>query len=97
MGALLIKGGQVICSSANMSRPFGKLNRGFHAEERLLKSQKNAKGATLVVVRLNKHKKPATMSRPCPKCWPLVLASGVKKVIYINWDGCVIVERIRYG
>lgn len=92
VGALLVKGGQIIAMAANMSRPFGCMNRGFHAEERLLRNI-DATGCTLVVVRLNSKDKKATMSRPCEKCWPLVMSSNVKKVVFINWDGKIKVEK----
>jgi deoxycytidylate deaminase len=92
VGALLVKGGRVLASSSNMSRPYGCMNRGYHAEERLLRNV-DATGCILVVVRLNKRDKKATMSRPCSKCWPLVERSNVKKIVFINWDGKVEVEK----
>ncbi len=93
VGALLIRGGSVVARASNMSRPFGCSNRGFHAEERVLKNR-DARGLTLVVVRANRNGKPATMSRPCEKCLPLIIKKGVKKVIYINWNGNFVEERI---
>lgn len=93
VGALLVKGGNIIARASNMSRPFGDINRGFHAEERVLKNR-DARGLTLVVVRANRKGKPATMSRPCEKCLPLILKKGIKKVIYINWNGKFVTERI---
>lgn len=94
VGALLLKGGQIIAKAANMSRPYGCMNRGYHAEERILKNI-DATGCVLVVVRLNKNDKKATMSRPCSRCWPLVKSSNVKKVVFINWDGKIEVENVR--
>lgn len=94
VGALLIKGGNVVARASNMSRPWGVCNRGFHAEERLLKNR-HAKGCILVVVRSNPKGKLSTMSRPCKKCFPLVKKSGVKKIIYVNWSGEVVFERLK--
>jgi len=94
IGALLMKGGKVIARASNLSRPYGDCNRGFHAEERLLR-KRCAKGCTLVVVRSNRRGQPSTMSRPCHKCFPLVQSSGVKKIVYVNWEGQIVVERVK--
>lgn len=95
IGAVLVKGGRIIDKESNLSRPFGDLNRGFHAEERLLKRCKHtAEGSTLVVVRSNYKGKLSTMSRPCKKCFPLVKSTGIKKIIYIDWNGNIVVEKV---
>lgn len=95
VGAVLIKGGRVIDKTANYSRPFGEDNCGFHAEERLVRNNpQHVKGSIIVVARRNKKGAPSTMSRPCKKCYPLLCKHGVKKVIYINWDGEVTVEKL---
>lgn len=91
MGAILYKGGRVIARRSNMSRPFGYSNRGFHAEERLIKccDKKHLKGATLLVARTN-H----SMSRPCAVCWSLIQKSGIKKIVYFNWDKTISIEKV---
>lgn len=94
IGVLLMKGGKVLARASNLSRPFGECNRGFHAEERILR-HRCAKGCTLVVVRSNRKGQVSTMSRPCKKCFPLVQASGVKKIVYVDWDGKIVVERVK--
>lgn len=92
IGAILLKG-KPIAFAANYSRPYGTENRGFHAEERVLKNC-DAEGATIVVVRSSINGSLATMSRPCTRCWELLKNKGVKKVIYINWEGEIVIERV---
>ncbi|GEM_PF-3350674 len=94
IGAILMRGGSVIARTSNLSRPFGECNRGFHAEERILR-HRHAKGCTLIVVRSNGKGQLSTMSRPCKKCFPLVQSSGVKKIIYVDWSGEIVVERVK--
>lgn len=91
MGAVLYKGGRVIARRSNMSRPFGCSNRGFHAEERLIKccDKKHLKGAVMFIARTNN-----SMSRPCAVCWALIRSVGIKKVVYRNWDKTISVERV---
>ncbi len=94
IGCILMKGGNVIARSSNMSRPHGECNRGFHAEERILR-HRTAKGCTLIIVRSSRAGELSTMSRPCKICYPLVRRAGIKKCVYIDWDGQVVVERVR--
>ena len=97
VGAVLINGGRIIDKESNMSRPFGDHNRGFHAEERLIKRCGSyTKNSTLVVVRSNCKGKKSTMSRPCSKCFPLVVKSGIKKIIYVDWNGETVVEKVKF-
>ena len=96
VGAVLYKGGRIIGRASNMSRPFGLDNRGFHAEERLLNkcSKEKLDGATVVVVRTNLKGCISSMSRPCPTCYNLLVESGVKKIVYMNWHNDISVERV---
>lgn len=94
VGCILIRGGQVIARASNLSRPYGEDNRGFHAEERVLR-HRCAKGCILIVVRSNSKGQRSTMSRPCKRCYPLVQRSGIKKVVYVDWSGSVVVERVK--
>ena len=91
IGAVLCKGGRVIARRSNMSRPFKGSNRGFHAEERLIKccDKKHLKGAVMFIARTNN-----SMSRPCDVCWTLIRSVGIKKVVYRNWDKTISVERV---
>lgn len=96
VGAILMKGGNVLDRASNLSRAYGEKNRGFHAEERLLKKYRDCTGCTLVVVRSNRNGKLSTMSRPCAKCWPLVVSRNIKKVVYVDWNGSIVTERVNY-
>lgn len=35
-----------------------------------------------------------TMARPCKKCWEKMKVYGVKKVVYSNWEGKLVTERL---
>jgi deoxycytidylate deaminase len=96
IGALLLRGGRLIDFKANMSRPFGVENCGFHAEERLIKANRTlTEGGTIVVVRSNRRGKISTMSRPCKKCYPAIVKAGIKKMIYVDWEGNIQVEKVK--
>lgn len=95
VGAVLLRGGNVIEKAFNISRPYGEANCSLHAEERLLKG-KTFTGCTLVVVRSNKQGKLVTMSRPCEhKCYELVVRAKIRKIIYINWEGEIVIEKVK--
>jgi len=93
-GALVIKGGSVISRATNYSRPFGLYNRGFHAEERVLNESKDYRGATLVVAckTLNGRNH---ISKPCSNCMKLIEEKGIAKIIYLNREGDICVERVK--
>lgn len=93
-GAIVIRGGSVISRAANFSRPYGIDNRGFHAEERALNESKNYKGATLIVAcRTNSGRN--HISRPCEICMKLIEQKGITKIIYLNREGNICVERVK--
>lgn len=92
IGALLISGGAVIARAANYSKPHGLENRGRHAEERILRYA--VSGCVLVVARCNRKGAPATMSRPCAHCWHLAVKAGVRKVVYVDWQGKITQENV---
>ena len=96
VGAVLYKGGCILARASNMSRPYGLDNRGFHAEERLLNKypKEKVQGATVVVVRTNLKGCMSSMSRPCSTCYNLLVESGVKKIVYMNWHNDISVERV---
>ena len=98
-GLLLLElsfGGRVIARRSNMARPHGLCNRGFHAEERLLKccDEKVVRGSTVVIVRTNTKGFLSAMSRPCDVCYSLLKKAGVRKIVYIDWDRNVSTERV---
>lgn len=96
VGAVLYSGGRVIARRSNMARPHGLCNRGFHAEERLLKccDEKVVRGSTVVIVRTNTKGFLSAMSRPCDVCYSLLKKAGVRKIVYIDWDRNVSTERV---
>jgi len=94
VGAVVIKGGRVVSKAANMSRPYQKINCGFHAEERALRGNKDFRGAVIIVVRSNVKSNISGLSRPCDKCMKVIRAKGIKKIGYINQDKEFVLERV---
>ena len=97
LGAVVIQGGNVISTAANMSRPYGLDNCGFHAEKRALRGRKDFKGAVIIVVRMNTRGKLSGMSRPCPKCMKVIREKKIKKIIYVNDNREICIEKVQYS
>lgn len=84
MGAVIVRGGAVLSKAANRQR------WGSHAEIRALsKIGYEAHGATVYVVRENRR-----TSRPCPMCHLELKRAGVRSVVYLDYNGNPIKERI---
>lgn len=94
VGAIVVKGGKVLSKAANLSRPYGVLNGGFHAEERALREEIDYRGAVVIVVRVNKKTKIVGMSRPCERCMRVIISKGIKKIIYMDSELTVCVEKV---
>lgn len=94
VGAVVVRGGKVLASAYNISRPFGRDNGGRHAEERALNNLdgRDFSGATLYVTRYGR-----TMSRPCPQCMEAIVRANIKKVVYLDWSGRVCVYDVKKG
>lgn len=53
-----------------------------HAEEAAIKAVKSSLvGAVLYVARINNANQPL-LSYPCERCWELILAAGIHRVVY---------------
>lgn len=99
VGALLVRGERIMAASANRWRndpefvPY--LHCSYHAETSVLKliDPHMAKGATVVVARINKSGK-ACMAKPCPRCMRAMTKAGISKVIYTNRIGIASTERL---
>lgn len=90
VGAVAIKGGAVLGTEANFARKAFPALQAGHAEERLVnRLRDSARGATVYVVRHNKK-----MSRPCPRCWAALVRSGVSRVVYLDWLGQTVTEKV---
>ena len=83
MAAVVVRGGAVLSKATNKSA------WGAHAEKRALQNLNCAKGAIIFIAR-NRNR----MSRPCTECLNLIKALGIKKIIYSDWDGNLITEKI---
>lgn len=89
-GAVVVRGGRVLALGVNKWK-----NRDMppttsteynphltvHAEVDALSRVKNARGATIYVARVSKHGE-ERFSRPCPRCEKVLIAAGVKRVVY---------------
>lgn len=71
MAAVVWRAGRMISSSCNGTR-FGQ-----HAEIRALSKDIDARGSTVAVARSN-----GGISTPCSVCLQLIIAMGVRRVIY---------------
>ena len=89
MGAVIVRGGSVLSKAANLSRPWGKLNCGRHAEERALVPTRDFSGGKIYVARIGMR-----MSKPCKRCLSKIKLAGLTHMVYLNWDKQIIEERV---
>lgn len=89
MGAVVVKSGAVWGKAANISKPWGLLNRGRHAEERALCRGRDWKGTVVFVAREG-----GKMSKPCVRCREMMRSKGVSEVVYFGWSGEVVREAV---
>lgn len=83
MAAVVARGGSILSVEPNLSRWDG------HCERRALRPHQDMTGATIVVVRSNRG-----ISKPCEECMAAIKAAGIKKVVYIDREGQVQMERL---
>jgi deoxycytidylate deaminase len=83
MAAVVVRGGAVIAVEANLER------LGGHCERRALRPHADLTGATLAVVRIG-----GGVSRPCPRCRAAIQAAGIKKLVYVDFERKVVIERL---
>jgi deoxycytidylate deaminase len=83
LGAILVRGGSILGVAHNLDR-YGRC-----AERRLIRPNSNYKGAILIVVRKN-----GRMSRPCQFCQEVIKKAGIKKVIYLDWNSNIVIEKM---
>ena len=90
LGAVVLKNKRIIgkgCNQKltnNISKVFGYKN-GLHAELLAL-FRARFEGDTIIVVRLLKNNN-LSMSFPCKRCFDLIKKSGIKTVIFSDWEG----------
>ena len=86
MAAVIIRGGAIIAKAAN------KGIWGEHAEKRALQSANDPrafKGGIIIIARSNNK-----MSKPCEECFNLIKSAGIKKIIYLDWEGDLVIEKV---
>jgi tRNA(Arg) A34 adenosine deaminase TadA len=84
-GCVLVKNGKVLSTGYNRDTFRGRPSE--HAEEAALKdvSDKDARGSTMVVVRVRKDNT-LGMSLPCHRCMSILAKRGVNKIFYSCTD-----------
>lgn len=95
-GAVLTKGAKILAWSPNILRNDSRLDyqgSTFHAEEAALRelcrvtgqsyTNSTFKGFTAYVARVNNFGE-TRISRPCKKCWRLLVDKGITEVVYTN-------------
>ena len=98
-GALLVKGGSIINTAFNKDKfsSFGERFRDsdygpatHHAELSCITgiSRSKTKGASVFVVRVNRHGE-LRLSKPCSMCHDALKFAGVKKVYYSTNNGTI--------
>lgn len=90
-GALIVKGGSVLSMGVNKTtntpRNLSKYHiNGFasvHSEVQAIRqaSPGALRGATIYVSRIN-NRGQTLLSRPCADCYGVIVAAGIKKIIY---------------
>jgi tRNA(Arg) A34 adenosine deaminase TadA len=88
MASLVIRGGAVISIAHNLVKKDRQPGKG-HCEIRALRPTINAKGATIIVVRQG-----GGISKPCESCRAAIIKAGIKKVVYMDIDGNVTIEKL---
>lgn len=83
MGAVVVRGGAILSAAHNMHK------RHTCCERRALRKLKCARGAIIIVVRRNG----TGMSKPCLYCQRAIVAAGIKKVIYFDVNGQMVVNK----
>jgi deoxycytidylate deaminase len=94
----LPKGNRVISSAPNKYRNnplVDPVNATVHAEIAAIKAAggKDLKGLTIYIARVAKNGKTA-MARPCSNCMKVIVAEGIREIVYTNDIGGISEERI---
>ena len=101
VGAVLVRSGRVLSTGHNKvgHRSKQRIWESVHAEEsaivNALKSGSMGRipGSILYVVRILSDGS-LSCAKPCTKCNALIQSVGIKKVVYTDWDGSTVVERM---
>ena len=99
VGAVIFKGGQILNSSCNKNKtnpirvPHKSCINKLHAEMAAIRNC-NTEGASILVIRLDKRDYSLTMAKPCPDCEFFIREAGIKKIVYSDFDGKLISERV---
>jgi deoxycytidylate deaminase len=83
LGCVITRGGAVLSVAAN------RWDWGKCCERRAIRPHCDYRGAVLIVVRSNKK-----MSKPCSACRIAIEKAGIKKIVYIDWNGNVVIEKV---
>jgi deoxycytidylate deaminase len=89
----LVRGSRVLATGINIDKNHPsetfieniRCHASVHAEASVIRQVPNARGCVLYIARVNKHGQEA-MSRPCDGCFALIIAAGIKKIIYTTGE-----------
>lgn len=98
LGAVVANGNRVVSLAPNKYRNNPQVdsdNATVHAEVAAIKAagNKDLKGLTIYIARVAKSGKTA-MARPCSNCMKVIVAEGIREIVYTNDIGGISEERI---
>lgn len=92
MAAVVVRGGAILSAAYNMcsSNQSNNIQKGHKCcERRALRPHLDTRGATIIVVRQN-----GGMSKPCVLCQRVIQEAGIKKVVYTDWNGEIVINKV---
>ena len=103
IGAVVFKGSRILSSGHNELRGNGKIHpkyknfeNSLHAEQAAilnLKEWEKAKGANILIIRLNKSGN-LSLGYPCPMCQQMIKHLGLNKVFYSDRQGHISMTKV---
>ncbi len=102
LGSVVVKNGNILAVASNRWRNYSATPNPHDittdAEVAALTMTRNASGATLYVARISRPDKSGicrpTMSKPCIRCQVEIIKAEIKTVVYTDWNGDIVVERV---
>lgn len=89
LAAVIVLGGAVQSVAVNFQRETHDRDyRGKCAEARAIRPHRDYRGADIYVVRSNLR-----CSRPCDSCQAKIAAAGIRRAVFVDWNGNVASER----
>lgn len=91
-GVIITKGSSVLATGFNHGGDnHGAIHAEYHALNKLWPNKR--KGATVWSVRITPGGK-LSMAKPCAKCHKMLIANGIKKVIYTTYGATIEILKL---